>query len=185
MQSLDLNAPPHAERNSRRIDLPWSLLMLPVLFLAGAISVPVSLVATRIRRKRELAFCKTMQSRGRVIEWETFREAIAGARGMLLRERYSLKGPIRWWWAPENVYELCPHPIVDWVTMMNEPGYRPTAEWFCLRYTDPHKGRAFLVATHTAAQEEIRSFRSQLESESGTARWIEVVPREDLRWYGT
>jgi len=171
----------HAEKNPREIGLPWSLLLIPVLLLAGAISVPVALVGRRIQRRRELAFFKSMQSRARVMESASFRRAIAENRGTLLEERYSLKGPVRWWWTSENVYELCPHPMVDWMTMANKPGYRPTIEWFRRRYTDPDEGRAFLVAAHGLAQEEIRSLRSQLESESGTVRWIEVVPPERLR----
>jgi len=157
------------------------LLMIPVLLLAGAVSVPFSLVGRRIQRKRELAFRKLMQTRGRSIEWDNFRRAAAENRGTLLQERYSFKGPVRWWWTSENVYEICPHPMVDWMTMANDPGFRPTTEWFRQRYTDPAEGRAFLVSKHGIAQEEIRSVRSQLESDSGTLRWIEVVPPERLR----
>ena len=181
MQSLDLNEATPVERNPREIGLPWSLLIIPVLLLAGAISVPFSLLGGRIQRRRELAFRKLMQTRGRVIDWAAFQRAAAENRGTLLRERYSLKGPIRWWWTSENVYEICPHPIVDWMTMANDAGFRPTREWFRQRYTDPVEGRAFLVATHGITQEEIRSVRSQLESESGTLRWIEVVPPARLR----
>jgi hypothetical protein len=181
MQSLDLNAAPHVERNPREIGLPWSLLMIPALLLAGAVSVPFSLVGGRIQRRRELAFRKLIQTRGRAIEWATFARAAAENRGTLLIERHSLKGPVRWWWTSENVYEICPHPMVDWMTMANEPGFRSTSEWFRQRYTDPEQGRALLVATYGIAQEEKHSVRCQLKSESGTLRWIEVVPPESLR----
>jgi hypothetical protein len=180
MQSLDLSAAPTPER-PRHMGLPWSLLLLPVLFLAGAISVPISLACGRIQRRRELAFRKLMQTRGRAIEWEIFRQAIAENRGTLVEERYSFKGPVRWWWVTENVYDICPQPLVDWMTMANGPGFRPTAVWFRERYTNPNDGRAFLVVTQGVDREEIRSLRSQLESESGTIRWIEVVPPERLR----
>jgi hypothetical protein len=181
VQSLDLNAESHAEKNPREVGLPWSLLLIPVLLFAGALSVPVTLVGRRIQRRRELAFFNLMQSRARVMESASFRQAIAENRGTLVKERYSLKGLVRWWWTPENVYELCPHPMVDWMTMANEPGYRPTMEWFRRRYTDPDAGRAFLVTTRDLAPEEKRSLRSQLESESGTVRWIEIVPPARLR----
>jgi hypothetical protein len=181
MESLDLNAAPHLKRPSREMGLPWSLLMIPVLLFAGAVSVPVSLVSVRIQRRRDLAFRKQMLERGRIIEWARFLQAIAEDKGTLLEERYSLKGPVRWWWTSENVYEICPHPMVDWMTTLNDPSFRPTIEWFRQWYTDPSEGRAFLVVTDSAAQEELRAFRSQLECESGSVRWIEVVPPESLR----
>jgi len=174
MQSLDLNAAPHLKRSPREIGLPWSLLLVPVLLLAGAASVPVSFVAVRIQRRRELAFRKQMLERGRIMEWAAFRQAIAEDKGTLIEERYSFKGPVRWWWTSENVYEICPHPIVDWMTMLNSSSFRATTEWFRLRYTDPSAGRAFLVATDSAPREEKLTLHSQLESESGTVRWIEV-----------
>jgi len=47
--------------------------------------------------------------------WFEFQRVADDACGTLIVERLSLKGPFRWWWTPENVYEVCPIPIVHWL----------------------------------------------------------------------
>ena len=181
MQSSDSNAAVPAERPQREIGAPWSLLLIPVLLLAGAVSVPISSVAARIRRRRERAFRERMLQCGRIMGWAEFQAAIAKNDGTLIEERYSFKGPVRWWWNADNVYEICPHPMVDWMAMLNNPTFRATTEWFHHQYTDPEKGRAFLVVTDRAVRDEIRAIRSELKSESGRVRWIEVAPPKNGR----
>lgn len=102
-------------------------------------------------------------------------------RGTFIEERYSFKGPVRWWWTSEDVYQVCPHAMVDWLTMLMDAHFRPVAEWFRQQYTSLDKGRAVLVSTEKVPTEEVHVFRSRLESESGTVRWIAVVPPESLR----
>jgi hypothetical protein len=41
------------------------------------------------------------------MEWSDFVRAVVENRGTFVEERYSLKGPDRWWWTEENVYDLC------------------------------------------------------------------------------
>lgn len=181
MQTLDLNAEPRQGRKPREIGLPWSLLLIPIFFVAAGLSLPYVLVAGRFQQRRERSFRVHMQARGRVMEWSDFLRAVEDNRGTLIEERYSFKGPDRWWWTSENVYEVCPHAMVDWMTMLNDARFHQFAKWCRQRYTSSDDGRALLVATHGAPSEEVRSLRSRLESESGTVRWIEVAPPESLR----
>jgi hypothetical protein len=180
-QTNDLATERKTGKGLRVIGMPLSLLFIPVLAIAAGISIPVAIVASRVMRRREKAFRRHMQACGRVMEWADFIRAVDESRGTLIEERYSLKGPVRWWWTLENVYEVCPHAIVDWLTMLHEPSFRPVSEWFRERYTSPDQGKAFLVSLENRPRGEAEDLRSRLHSESGTVRWIEVVPPESLR----
>jgi hypothetical protein len=181
MQSLHLATGREAGKRPPEIGLPLSLLMIPVLFIAAGLSIPVTLVVARVRRRRERAFRRRMQASSRITEWSDFVRALDENRGTLIEERYSLKGPVRWWWTSEDVYQVCPHTMVDWMTMLDDPSFRPVAEWFRQRYTSPEIGQAVLVSTEGVPREEVHVLRSRLKSELGTVRWIEVVPPESLR----
>ena len=147
MQTLDLGAEPHDRTGPTEVGLLWSLLFIPVLLLLGALSIPYAFVGSRIQRRRERLFCSEMETRGRVIEWSEFREAVEKAHGTLIVEWHSLKGPIRWWWTPDDIYSLCPHPIVEWtVKMRDDEGSRPLAEWCRRTYTSVDEGHALRVA---------------------------------------
>ena len=37
--------------------------------------------------------------------------------GTCIEEKFSPKGPVRFWWTPENVHRESPHEIIDWFTM--------------------------------------------------------------------
>ena len=171
----------HQQRKPVEIGYPWSLFLIPVLFIVAGASIPYALVAMHVQRRRERAFRTQMEALGRLMNWSDFLSALRESRGTFIKERYSFKGPVRWWWTSEDFYDVCPYPTVDWLTMHRDESFRPLAEWCRQRYTSPHGGRAFLVAADGVPKEEIRALRSELESDSATARWIEVPPPERFR----
>lgn len=186
VQTLGLNAQRRAGRNPGekepfKIGLPLSLLVVPVLFIAAGLSIPYALAASRIQRRRERAFRLQMKKQGRTIEWGDFVRAMDECRGTMIWER-RLKGPSRWWWTPENVYGLCPYPIVVWIEKLPfDEIYRPLATWCRERYTRPDDGRAVLVDLGTTPDNPMRSVLSGLESGSIAVAWIEVAPLESFR----
>jgi hypothetical protein len=158
------------------IGFPWALLFIPVLFVLAGLSVPYTLVANRVLKRRERGFHAQMAAAGRLMTWSGFRCALEQNRGTFIEERYSFKGPVRWWWTPENFYTECCYPSVDWLTMHHDPDFQPLAEWCRRRYTSPDQGQAFLVAIDGVAREEIHHLKSWLYSDSTDARWIELPP---------
>jgi hypothetical protein len=68
---------------------------VPLLFLAGAISIPVALVGREVQRIREKRFAAEMKRLGRTIP---LGEIVSGS---VLIEWLSVKGPTRWWWTPD------------------------------------------------------------------------------------
>jgi hypothetical protein len=84
-----------SQRKPIHIGAEWWCLTVPLLFLAGAISIPVVLVAREVQRIGEKRFAAEMKKLGRTI--------VLGevASGSVLIEWLSLKGPTRWWWTPD------------------------------------------------------------------------------------
>jgi hypothetical protein len=175
-----MGARPWQQRKPIEIGLPWSLLFIPVMFIGAGLSIPYSLISRRIPRRREREFRTQLEAIGRVIEWSDFLRAVSENRGTFIEERYSFKGPVRWWWTPEDLYSACPYPTADWLTMVKDEGFRPFAEWCRQRYTSPDRGEALLVDAHAVPTSEVRSVSNGVRSESGTARWIEVAPPKSL-----
>jgi hypothetical protein len=137
---------------------------------------------TAFSRKRNKQKLQTrMAAQGRVIEWPDFLNALNETRGTAIIERYSFKGPVYLWWSPENLYDVCPYPTVDWMTLHDE-SYRPFAEWCRMRYTSRDAGSAVLVGDTSHA--EAHSLHSRFESCTGSERWIEIVPPEVVRKTG-
>jgi hypothetical protein len=83
-----------------------------------------------------------------------------------------------WWGTSENLYDVCPYPTVDWLTMSKDDSFRPFVEWCAGEYMSLHEGRALLVALVDAPREEIESINLDLESEPGRVRWIAVPPKK-------
>ena len=175
-----MSDPVWRHKGGLEIGSPWSLLFVPFLFIAAGLSLPYTLVARRVRRRNEETFRTRMKTLGRVMDWSDFVRALSETPGTLILERYSFKGPLRWWWTSENVYDVCPYATVDWLTMQYDESFHPFAEWCRQRYTSLDEGRAFLVGPAPAG--ESLSLWSRLQcAEKGPERWIEVVPPERLR----
>jgi hypothetical protein len=160
------------------IGLPWSLLLIPVLFLAAGISIPYSAAARQVRRRRESALLAKMRARNRTIGWRDFIDAISEHRGTAIEERSSLKSSDRWWWTPDNLYLESPYPIADWQTMREDSSFDQFSIWCHNRYTGPETGDAFLVRSREAPRGEVFEFWSRLRS--GDDVWVEVVPVDAL-----
>jgi len=89
-------------------------------------------------------------------------------------ERHSFKGPVRWWWTAENVYDLCPYPLVDWLTMSRDAGLRQGPEWCHNRYTNVDGGQRLLVLADST---QMRSICDGMTFADGV-RWVEVPPMQ-------
>lgn len=157
----------------------WGVLLLPFLFVAAGLSIPYTLVRSYAQRRNKRAFHNRMNAAGRTIEWSDFLRALDETRGTAIVERCAFKGPVYLWWTPENVYDACPYPTVDWMTL-HEVSFLPFAEWCRERYTSPKSGRAFLVAPSPRGEDASLHFRFEC-AEAGRERWIEVVPPEIVR----
>jgi hypothetical protein len=125
------------ERRTKPVDLGpvGGILLLPLLLAAGALSIPYALVARRVVARRERRFNNCMKADGRTMEWAQFIREINDGHGTLIVERFSFKGPVRMWWTGENIYEVCPYPLVDWFTMTKDASFDELRDWCRNRYT--------------------------------------------------
>jgi hypothetical protein len=120
------------------------VLLLPLLLVGGVLSIPYTIVWRIVKSRRERRFANSMKADGRVIDWEHFIAEINAGHGTLIVERFSFKGPIRMWWTSEDVYEICPYPLVDWLTMARETSLDAVRDWCYSKYTS-NTGSALLV----------------------------------------
>jgi hypothetical protein len=121
-----------------------------------------------------------MKSRGRLIAWPEFVRAMHERGGTCLEEKFSPKGPVRFWWTPEDVQRESPHEIIDWFTMRKGRQYVPFVHWCRARYTSADGGSAVLVDAPLAPRREIYALWSECRSDAAKAKWIEVAPPEIL-----
>jgi len=139
----------------------WSIVFVPLLFLAGAISIPVVLVSREVQRVREKRFAAEMRKLRRTI-------LLSGVvSGSVLIEWLSIKGPTRWWWTPdalERSTALFPAEGHD--------EFDERHELYLEKYTGS-KGSARLI---TADRGEMRRFHAE-QLLTGKLACVEIPPR--------
>jgi len=156
------------------------IVMVPVLLIGACLVIPYIFILRWLRHLSEHSFNKRMRSSGRMITWADFLRAMRGSGGTCIEERFSPKGPVRFWWTPENVYGESPHEIIDWFTMRKGGRFEPFIRWCRERYTSADRGSAVLVDTAMVAKRDIYALWSECKSETATSRWVEVAPPEIL-----
>jgi hypothetical protein len=156
------------------------ILVLPIVLAGACVIVPCFFLMRWTRHLRELGFHRRMKMRGRLIQWQDFLRAMRGAGGTCIEERFSPKGPIRFWWTPDNVSSESPHEIIDWFTMRKGRRGEAFVRWCRERYTRADGGSAILVETAGVASRDIYAVWSECRSKAAASRWIEVAPPEIL-----
>ena len=152
--------------------------LIPLVALGALLAAPSIVILQWMRQHREHSFRMRMKSRGRLMPWAEFVRAMRGQGGTCIEERFSPKGPVRFWWTPENAQGESPYPIIDWFTMRKGRQAEPFIHWCRERYTAAEGGSAALVDTGLVAHRDIYALWSQCRSESAVARWVEVAPPE-------
>lgn len=157
------------KRGPREFGPVVSLLFIPVLFFAAAISVMASPVILFVRRRQERNFATRMSAAGRSMSWKDFEMAIGQKQGTIIGECLSEKGPCRLWWTSEDVRAASPHkcypdgssrilyfgPFVD-------PDFAPFFEWCYTSFTSPHSGTGRLVSVPKKKHRRLEDMLEQL-----------------------
>jgi hypothetical protein len=154
------------------------VLLVPVIALVACVAIPCNFVWRWLRQHQEHRFRMQMKSQGRLMAWAEFVSAMRDKGGTCIEERFSPRGPVRFWWTPENVHGESPYPIVDWFTMRKGRRAVPFIHWCRERYTRGDEGKAVLVDTGLVSHRDIYALWSECRSESAIARWVEVAPPE-------
>jgi hypothetical protein len=154
------------------------VLVLPVLVAGAVLAVPFGFLTRWSREHREHSLRLRMKSRGRLITWAELLRAMREKGGTCIEERFSPKGPVRFWWTPDDVYRESPFAIIDWFTMRKGRAAEPFILWCRERYTSAEAGSAVLVDTPFVAKKDIYALWAECRSDSATAKWVEVAPPE-------
>jgi len=156
------------------------LAIMPVVLIGAGLALSSATVLRVLRKQQESRLRSEMSSAGRLITWAAFSENMRRLGGTCIEERFSPKGPVRFWWTQEDVHAESPHQIIDWFTMhKGGPSADAVVRWCRERYTGAG-GRAFLVDTRGIGSREIYAMWSECRSHSCPARWVEVAPPEIL-----
>lgn len=140
-----------AKIGNTTIPYPFSavlgLLMIPVLGVAAAASIPVAGISRFIKRRGETRFAAQMKDARRWISWAEAHSEVERGRGTFIEENLSFKGPFRLWWTPEDIPAASPYPcsfeaLADGFL---EPGAIAFYGWCHSRFTNPESGIALLV----------------------------------------
>ena len=163
-------------KRSPRFGHAASLLFLPLvplMFVAAAVSIPYTKIRRVTMARREDRFMESTKLSGRVMSWSDFVRELDQGNGTLIVERFSFKGPIRLWWTADNVYERCPYPLVDWLTMAKDATFDPVRDWCRANYTGV-TGEGRLL---TATKDQWRTIRGEkpLGFREGV-RFVEIPP---------
>jgi hypothetical protein len=154
------------------------VLLVPVFALLALLAVPYIFVLRWTRKHHEHRFRMRMKSMGRLMPWTEFVRVMHGAGGTCIEERFSPKGPVRFWWTAENVYGESPYEIIDWFTMRKGRQAEPFIRWCRERYTGADCGKAVLVDTGLVAHRDIYALWTECRGDAAPARWVEVAPPE-------
>ncbi|MFZ0338492.1 MAG: hypothetical protein WAL45_10700 [Terracidiphilus sp.] len=165
---------------STLLDTAMGVAMIPVLFVGACLAVPYTLGARWLRIHGEHKLRLQMKSRGRLMTWPEFVRAMHETGGTCIEEKFTAKGPVRFWWTPEDVRGESPHEIIDWFTMRKGRQYEPFVHWCRARYTSADAGSAILVDTPLVPRREIYALWSECRSDAMKANWVEVAPPEIL-----
>jgi hypothetical protein len=177
---------PESERTQKRkrfaasLEAILGIVLVPVLLLGACFAIPYSFVLRWIRQHRERKFKALMKSQGRLIPWPELARHLRIAGGTCIEERFSPKGPVRFWWTREDVLKESPYEIIDWFTMRKGRKGEQFIHWCRARYTSADKGGAVLVDTALVPKREIYTLWAECRSDTKKARWVEVAPPEIL-----
>lgn len=130
----------------REVGIIFLPIYLPLLLIAGLLSIPTFYVAHLLTRRKEKKFAFEMTAAGRGMTWNEFQAAIVTGEGTFVTEILSVQGPSRLWWTPEDIPALSPH---KWDCGHEfgcfDPEFGPFSEWCYYNFTSPETGSARLI----------------------------------------
>jgi hypothetical protein len=145
-----------------------SLFLIPLLFIGAAISAPFAFIMNSVWRRREQRFVRMMRAKRRLMHWPEFVNQISQNCGTTIIERISIKGRTLWWWTPDDIYAISPHPIESSPSSFPDPSFAPFHLWCHEIYTNAATGRAILIS---CTPEQRRSFKGSIAVRHLVTTW--------------
>ena len=151
-----------------------TLVGIPALFLAAGLSLPYGYLKRISDKRRAGRFEERMRTANRLLTFKDFVEKLQNDEGTYIWECKSPgKGPARFWWTSDNLYDLSPFPIVDHLSISMDPGFKAFPRWCLDHYTNPRDGKASLVSM---------PHKYDLEEKLRNARGVEITSVRESVW---
>jgi hypothetical protein len=180
MQTPEIEHEQQQEQHASAYGLLLGVVSIPFILALACLAIPYIILLNWWRQHREHTLRLRMREQGRLINWQEFLRHLRERGGTCIEEKFSPKGPVRFWWTAEDVGRQSPYTIIDWFTMRKGRQHEPFIRWCRSRYTDAAGGSALLVDATMVPRREIYTLWAECRSGARKARWIEVAPPEIL-----
>lgn len=121
------------------------IFVLPLLFLAALVSIPITPVLRSVQKRRDEKFKKRMREAGRVVSWASAEIQKAAGNGTFVLDGETIKGPWHVWWTPDQIAKTSPFPFPVREDEVINPEFEPFRQWCYRNYLNSTSGKAFLV----------------------------------------
>jgi hypothetical protein len=119
-------------------------VFMPLMIIAAGTSLLFMPAVVYWNRRKRRRLSDDMARQNRTLPWPDFQCALEEKCGTLIVEGDPFKGP-NFWWTPEDLRRLSPHPCSENFGSLSGKTYRPFMRWCHERYTSPASGSASLV----------------------------------------
>jgi hypothetical protein len=128
-------------------------IMMPLFFIfllvMAVVSVPVEFVYRLRQQREEKRLQPRLAAAGRFLDWSAVEAKLQAGEGTLIVEHLSPKGPIREWWAEDDLIAASPVPLPTSLKSPPAEGQLQPLQEFAAacaaRYTDLASGAAKLT----------------------------------------
>jgi hypothetical protein len=165
-----------------------SLLFLPLLLIAGAVTLLVAPFILLVQWRSEKSFASKMRAAGRAISWLELQTVIEREQGTMAAECLSEKGPSRLWWTPDDVRTECPHKCYPqrrsaelYYGPSIDPEYRSFFHWCYRHITSPQSGTGRLVNVPKTTGVRLKDMLHQLLERAPGAGFVATYSPQRLR----
>jgi hypothetical protein len=135
-----------AEHPASKPTISLGPLGLILVALIAILSLLFILVVVSTQWLQERWFVRRMRAAGRFILWQDLEPKLRAGEGTLVIEG-AMTGPVRVWWAEENILALAPvpPPAEHELARLLRDKPQPFVAWCFGRYLEPKEGTALLT----------------------------------------
>jgi hypothetical protein len=151
-------------------------VLLPLLLVAGGLSIPYTKYRQLQSRRREREFSAQMGGAGRVIDGADCIPQLGRGEGTLILESMGYKRETRWWWTPEEVEDSRRIRCFEGMTPVNASEFAAHDDWYREHYTGP-SGTALLILATSEQKSQLASGEMKRENPLiEVVRGVEIGP---------
>jgi hypothetical protein len=168
--------PNQRKRGPREFGPEWSVIFIPLLFLAAGLSIPYTKYRQLQIRRRERRFAEQMRLAGRVIDGADCIPRLVRGEGTLILESMGYKKETHWWWTPDEVEDSRRIRCFEGMTPVSASEFSAHDDWHREHYTGPNGSALLIIATSEPRLQLAPAMRNLENPFLESVRWVEIGP---------